>query len=55
MEVTSKDKINFDMDPIRQGFELHIKQLEDKLEISVQNQHLSNNILYQRDMLIEQL
>jgi hypothetical protein len=47
MEVTARDKINFDMDQIRQGFEQQIKQLEDKLELSVQNQHLSNNMLSQ--------
>jgi CRISPR/Cas system CMR subunit Cmr6 (Cas7 group RAMP superfamily) len=47
MEVTFRDKINFDIDQIRQGFEKQIKQLQDKLEVSVQNQHLSNNMLSQ--------
>jgi hypothetical protein len=32
MEVISRDKINFDMDQIRQGFEQQIKKLEDKLK-----------------------
>jgi hypothetical protein len=27
MEVTARDKINFDMDQIRQGFEQQIKQV----------------------------
>jgi hypothetical protein len=35
MEFTSRDKINFDMEQIRQGFEQHIKKLEDKLKASV--------------------
>jgi hypothetical protein len=55
MEVTARDKINFDIDQIRQGFEQQIKQLEDKLEVSVQNQHLTNNMLSQQDKLIEKL
>jgi hypothetical protein len=55
MEVTSRDKINFDIDQIRQGFEQQIKQLEDKLEVSVQNQHLTNNMFSQQYKLIEQL
>jgi hypothetical protein len=55
MEVTSRERINFDMNQVRQGFEQQIKQLEDKLKLSVQNQHLSNNMLSQRDTLINQL
>jgi CRISPR/Cas system CMR subunit Cmr6 (Cas7 group RAMP superfamily) len=47
MEVTARDKINFDMDQIRQGFEQQIKQLEDKLKVSIQNQQLTNNMLSQ--------
>jgi hypothetical protein len=47
MEVTTRDKINFDMNQIRHGFEQQIKQLEDKLELSVKNQHLINNMLSQ--------
>ena len=47
MEVTVREKINFDMNQIIQGFEQHIKQLEDKLELSVKNKHLSNNMLSQ--------
>jgi hypothetical protein len=55
MEMTARNKINFDIEKIRQGFEQQIKQLEDKLELSVQNQHVSNTMLSQRDRLIEQL
>lgn len=55
MEVIARNKINFDIDQIIQGFEQQIKQLEDKLEVSVQNQHLTNNMFSQQDKLIEQL
>jgi hypothetical protein len=55
MEMTTRSKINVDIEQIRQGFEQQIKQLEDKLKLSVQNQQLSNTMLSQRDRLIEQL
>jgi hypothetical protein len=47
MEVPSREKINFDMNRFGKGFEQQFNQLEDKLKLSVQNQHLSNNILSQ--------
>jgi hypothetical protein len=53
MEMTSRNKINFHTKKIRQGFEQQIKQLEDKMELSVQNQQVSNIVLSNRDMLIE--
>jgi hypothetical protein len=55
MEVTSRERINFDMNQIRQGFEQQIKKLEEKLKLSVQNQHLSNNMVSQQYTLIYQL
>jgi hypothetical protein len=45
IEVTSRERIIFYMNKIRQGFEQQINQLEDKLKLSVQNQYLSNKIL----------
>ena len=55
MEMTARNKINFDTKKIRHGFEQHIKKLEDKLELSVQNQQVSNIVLSWRDRLIEHL
>ena len=55
MEVTAIERINFDISQFRHGFEQQIKQLEDKLKLSFQNQHLRNNMLSQRDTLINQL
>jgi hypothetical protein len=39
MEFTSKERINFDISQVRQGFEHQIKQLEDKLKLIFQNHH----------------
>jgi hypothetical protein len=55
MEVTTTDKINFNIDQIREGFEKQINMLEEKLKVSVQNQHLTNNMLSQQDKLVEKL
>jgi hypothetical protein len=54
IEVSSREKINYDISQVRQGFEQQIKQLEDKLKLSFQNQHLSNNMVSERDTLINQ-
>jgi hypothetical protein len=45
MEMTAINKINFDTEKIKQGFEQQIKQLEDKLELIVQNQQVINTLL----------
>ena len=55
MEMTARKKINFDIEKIRQGFEQQIKQLEDKMELSVQNQQVSNIVISQKGRLIEKL
>jgi hypothetical protein len=55
MEFTAIERINFDISQFRHGFEQQIKQLEDKLKLSFQNQHLRNNMLSQRNTLINQL
>ena len=55
MEMATINKINFDIEKIKQGFEQHIKQLEEKMELSVQNQQVNNIVLSQRDGLIEKL
>ena len=45
VEMTTRGKMNFDIEQIKQSFELQIKQLEDKLELSVQNQQVRNIML----------
>jgi hypothetical protein len=45
MEVTTRYIINYDIDKIKHGFEQQIKQLEEKLELSAQNQQVSNTML----------
>jgi hypothetical protein len=55
MEMTARNKINFDIEKIREDFEQQIKKLEEKMEISFQNQQVRNTMLCQGDKLIEKL
>jgi chromosome segregation ATPase len=55
MEVTVRERINSDISQVRQGFEQQIKKLEEKLKLGFQNQHVNNNMVSQRDTLINQL
>jgi hypothetical protein len=55
IEVIAREKINSEISKVKQGFEQQIKQLEEKMKISFQNQHLSKNMVSQRDTFINQL
>jgi hypothetical protein len=55
IEVIAREKINSEINQVKQGFEQQINQLEEKLKISFQNQHLSKNMVSERDIFINQL
>jgi hypothetical protein len=55
IEFIAREKINSEINQVKQGFEQQINQLEEKLKISFQNQHLSKNMVSQRDIFINQL
>jgi hypothetical protein len=54
-EVIFREKVNSELTQVKQGFEQQIKQLEEKLKVSLQDQHLSKNTISQRDTFISQL
>jgi hypothetical protein len=54
-EVIFREKVNSELTQVRQGFDQQIKQLEEKLKVSLQDQHLSKNTISQRDAFISQL
>ena len=54
-EVIFKEKINSQLTQVRENFDQEIKQLKEKLKVSLQVYHLSRNIISQRDSFISQL
>jgi hypothetical protein len=55
VEITFRSRMNFDIEQIRLGYQQQMKQLQEKLEVSVQNLQSSNSMLSQQNSLIEQL
>jgi hypothetical protein len=53
-KVIFREKVNSELTRVRQGFEHQIKQLEEKLKVSIQDQHLSKNAISQKDAFISQ-
>jgi methionine aminopeptidase len=55
VEITFRSRMNFDTEQIRLGYQQQMKQLQEKLEVSVQNLQSSNSMISQQNSLIEQL
>jgi len=54
-EVIIRERFNSKLAQVRQSYDRRIKQLEEKLRTSLQDQQMSKNTFSQKDALISQL